>query len=261
MLEQEVWSGGTGILTKLDLVKTLSAALYGTENELGDVKCGVDEEGNYKSGLYVYSYVPGLAYDIGITNSVDGLGTPIFQEVEVRELISFSLENKKSTKYPIHSVISAEWGADTWDSSGAVTSSPAISVDGNEVKLSKKVYGTVILTYRTARDAYRLRVPPRINPIPVDYDSDKLLDLLKSDAAEHIYDSYAWARWNGGVKLLKLEPPPGAGEAFLLNSPCLNTGIGRVNPDDRPEHPPIARAEYETVLIDYCTQLRYEYYV
>jgi len=237
MLEQEVWSGGTGILTKLDLVKTLSAALYGTENELGDVKCGVDEEGNYKSGLYVYSYVPGLAYDIGITNSVDGLGTPIFQEVEVRELISFSLENKKSTKYPIHSVISAEWGADTWDSSGAVTSSPAISVDGNEVKL------------------------PRINPIPVDYDSDKLLDLLKSDAAEHIYDSYAWARWNGGVKLLKLEPPPGAGEAFLLNSPCLNTGIGRVNPDDRPEHPPIARAEYETVLIDYCTQLRYEYYV
>ncbi len=238
ILEQAEWDG-IGKVTKLDLVKAMNTMLFGTVNN-NEINCGVDGEGKYISGLYVYPFNMNLAYDIGITHGE--LGIKLVQEVHVRELVKFSLTKEQSAKYPVHSLTSYEWGADCWDGEGNVVTRPSISVDGQKILISNKVYGTVIIEYKTYRHARTLKVPPRENE------------------SINIYDSYAWARWNGGVELLKLEPPEGAEENYMFDIDCLGGGRGTVTPRDPPDRPTDS-PEFKTVMIDYCTQQSYEFYV
>ncbi len=238
ILEQAPWAGGVGVVTKLDLVHALSSALYGDpENE---IDCGMDGD-CYLSGLFVYPFNPSLSYQIGITHGE--LGESITQDVEVRELVSFKLDTEATVKYPIQQLISAEWGAETWDSEGGVTSDPSIFVDGQQVVLSKKVYGTVIVIYKTIRHARTLRVPPR------------------EESVENVFDSYAWARWDGGVEMEKLDPPENAEEAYFSESNCIWGGRwGDVIPPDDPGEP-YGDGYGEDYDIDYCTQRIIERYV
>lgn len=231
LVEQAPWAGGVGMVTKLNLVHYLGHALYGDEEETVD--CGIDG-GRYTSALHVYPFVVGTSYEAALSHGE--LGDGVDQEVEVRELVSFSLENEARVKYPIRTLRSAQWATTPWDETGAETSAPAIDVDGQIVRLAKKVYGSVVLTYRTFRHQHRLRVPPR------------------DDAMEgHAYDSHALVWWDGGCELLALDPPEGAEEDFADDTDCYGGGGGRIIPP-QPGPPPVGYPEDRTVTINYCTQ-------
>ncbi len=239
ILEQADWVGNTGVVTKLDLVKAIATALYGDPEN--DIDCGISGDGSYLSGLYVYLYNQNTSYDIGITHGE--LGEVIVQEVEVRELITFSLGDESSSKYPIQELITAEWAADTWGVDGGVVTPPSISVSGNTVSLSNSVYGTVIIVYRTIRHARSLSVPPR------------------EESVENVFDSYAWARWNGGVKMLKLNPPDNADESYLNQTNCIwgSRWGDHIPPDDPGD--PYGDGYGGDFDVDYCTQQVITYYV
>ncbi len=236
IMEQAPWSGGTGVVTKLDFVKAVASTLYGDpENE---IDCGMDGD-CYSSGLFIYPFDVSLPYQVDITHGE--LGELIIQDVEVREIINFSLDTERSTRYPIQSLVSYEWYSDTYDVNGAITSDPVISIENNTISTSKKVYGAVVISYMTLRHARTLLVPPR------------------EESVENVFDSYAWARWNGGVKMLKLKPPTGAEDAYFNQQNCVWGGrFGTIIPPDEPGDPYISGSG-EDINIEYCTQKIIEY--
>ncbi|SDP69805.1 hypothetical protein [Desulforhopalus singaporensis] len=232
VLEQARWSG-IGRVTRLNLVQALSSSLYDTEGP--DVDCGVEDDNSFESGLYAYPYDLAMTYDIGLTHG--SLSEMVVQEVTVRELVQFSLDTEQSLKYPAQKIISSEWAATPWGTEGEETDPPAISVEGNEIAISKPVYGSVAVEYLAIRHSRQMRISPR------------------ADAVEDVFCSYAWARWVGGCELLKIEPPPKAEESYAIGVTCFGGGLLRSVDDDNTPQDPTERSHELEVNVDYCTQV------
>lgn len=231
VLEQEEWSASNGVPTKIDLVNEITKSVYGS-NDSANVDC-IISDGCFKTNILVYPYDENLNYNIGVTYGT--LGNVSISEVEVSELVRFSLEKESKTKYPIHTLLSYEWFTDVYDESGIMLVKPTLSVEESIVKSTREIYGTAKVKYKTLR---HLRV----------------LNIIARDAVENVYQSVVYTNWDGGVKLLEVKPPKGSEEDFANNETCLTRSLlhmGSPN-DDYPE--PIADSTYEEVNILYCEQ-------
>lgn len=233
LVEQAPWTGGVGRVTRINLVEAVAAVFYGSEEN--EIDCGVDGDA-FESGLFVYPFDLALNFTPGLTHGT--LGPRLYEEVEVRERLSFSLETEARVKYPIRSIKSCDWLADTWDAQGAVGKNPALSFDGPLLKTSAPVYGTAEVVYMTSRFGYQMTIEAR------------------EDSVENVYQSVAWVRYAGGVEMLEIEPPPGA-EADYLNDTDCRFGTGGIKVPPRPFVPPDGFPVYDSVKIDYCTQCMY----
>ncbi len=230
-LEQAPWNG-TGVVTKLDLVKAIYNSVYDS-TESPDKNCGLQGSA-YASTLYVYPYDRNLLFQIGLTWGE--LGEGVFSEVEVTENIEFSLSDTGTSTYPIQELISYKFLNLPWDSFGNEVSGVVVSVKGEDITLTKSVYGTVQLVYKTVRYSYSLLILPR------------------EDTVDTAFQSVSYVWWNGGVEMKVLEPPSGAEYDNKMDAKCWERSQLRVNPD--PDLPvlPSGESNSETVFVDYCSQ-------
>jgi len=228
VLEQAAYDGA--YVTKIDLIKALEENLFNGPANVID--CSLNSAGEYTSVLQLFSGSHGIS-SVGVTNGVTGAG--VTQSVEVTESVQFSLDTEQSLKYPVSNIKSFDWQGDVYDQNGTTVPEPSISVEGDVIVVSEKVFGTVIVVYMTIRETAVLTVYPR------------------TDSAGTVYDSVAWAIKDCGVELLILDPPPTAEHDFANNINCWG-GQGKLTiegPDDRE---PTADAVDIDIKIDYCTQ-------
>jgi len=231
ILEQEPVEDETvGTITKLTIVLTMAARLFGLDDP-EPVDCGMDGDA-FETNVFVYPYEPELIYNIGVTNGALGSGT--LGEHSVTEILSFSLDTEQSVRYPVNEFISASWVGDVWSADGEVVGQPGIEWDDGTVTVAEKIYGSLEVRYTTLRYAHSLRVAAR------------------EDAVENVFQSVVWANWNGGVKLLEIDAPPGAEEDYAAGVECTGGEIGEVNPDDDPPVPPPGQSADRTINLNYC---------
>jgi len=220
-------TSAAGRVTRLDLVKSLSGRLYGGHGP--QIDCGF-RDGRFMIALLVFPSEQ--TYQVGVTHG--HLDQPIISAPAVEESLQFTLTDSATTKYPVRELISLDPLADCWDENGAPIQPPPITWDGTTVTLARKIYGSLLITYRTIRHTMALLIPPR-------------------DGSENIYQSVAWAAWNGGAKLLDLKVPS---ERYADDSGCAWRLTDRwiVNFPDDEIRPPTTDGVSNTVEIDYCTQ-------
>jgi len=226
VLEQAPWPKGTGRVSKLQIILAAAASLFGLEPP--EIDCGVDGDG-FHTAVYAYPYDPGMAYRCGVTHGT--LAKPVRAEVTIRDQVSFALATEAALKYPLRELVSIEWMAEVWSADGAVVANPALTVDSENVRSGAPIYGTAEVVYITLRDTHGLTVPPR------------------DDAVENVFQSVFWAAWDGGVKLLEIEPPEGAEEDFAADIACTGGSILQTPPDE-PDLPEPTRDR--TITLDYC---------
>ncbi len=234
IMEQLSRKDDTGKITRLDITETISSILYGTEEAKYD--CGV-LDGEDSTAVLVFPFEPSLAYDIGVTHG--DLGGSIIAEITIVELIQFSLDLVKNSTYPIQSLESIEWYGDVFDEEGSVIDGPDISVGKKiEITVSEKVYGTSKIEYKTTRHYHPVLIKAR-------------------SSAENVYESTAWARWDGGVRLLTLASPNGAEEDYQNGTFCWDRSIADIVPlEEPPLLPPAAEPNSRRINIEYCSQGR-----
>jgi len=227
-IEQGEPDPGDGYLSRAGMFRAL-LALADNEPPEEDVQC-TDDIGTM---LYVYRYDLTQQYTLKITRGNLGSRTTADDETFTQK-IQFNMDDSASLKYPNFGVLDKTWlGKRVWDIDGGVTSAPTTTTTIDEVKLSKKIYGTLLLTYKINRDAYGCRLIPR------------------DEAEENKYSSVAYADCDDGVKWLELKAPEGVEETGLL---CKG-GYGNLKvvppPGDKP--PPSAPHKNARKVYDYCT--------
>lgn len=230
IMEQEAWSSGDNRVTYLDIVSAIADSLYETE-DADAITCETGS-GAYNSTLYIYPTT--LSIEADITNGTIGEG--IVEEHSVVQDIQFKLTEEQSVKYPILSFESGVWLDKTYDGSGSVVAEPSYVVDGNTIRLSDKVYGTLRTKYTTVRHRYSLLVP------------------AMEDEIENIFQSVAWCRWSGGAQLLELNAPDNAEENAFQENDCKYRSLLKGGKSPESPDPPTVEGADETILIDYCSQ-------
>jgi hypothetical protein len=238
ILEQEERGAHVGSVSRAQFVEYLGRQLYGTDTENSwqeAIDCGMDGT-DCVTAVLAYPYLAALPYQIAATWGM--LGERIVQEYTQEEVLELSLANQAATKYPCQEIITARALGDLFDERGVVVPLPSITISGDTVTLSRKVYGKVLVAYRVIRHRYSLRVPRR--------------DLATT--AENYYSSVVYAWWAGGVRHVEIEPPPGAEEYAEDEAEC---GRGQGNSgddgdDDGPNIPRAAGAD-RSIIYDYCS--------
>lgn len=233
LLEQEAYDPNVGNITQLDLVEKLAEILYDADEP--DVDCGVDYNSELYTNILAYPYPKDLNFDTGITYG--DIEEIIWSEVSVTDYISYELTTSSEAEYPIHEFISAEWIQPVFDGLGEVVAPPTdgITVSNRTIDISEPVYGILKVNYLTARRIHLIHIDPR------------------EDAIENVYQSWLYARWEGGVELTEIDAPDNAEENYLNNSTCEGGDSVIFEPPD-PPGVPIARPVNHSYTIDYCTR-------
>jgi hypothetical protein len=238
VLRQEEYTGG--YVTKSDIIEALEAQLFGSGTS-DSIECNTTDDGGYETAVNVYPAGSDVG-EVGLTNGT--LGAPVLEEITTTEDVKFSLTTEQNTEFPIDTLISYEWGSDTWDSEGAVvTPSPDITVSNSTITVSEAVYGTVSITYKTLRYVRKATVSPI------------------EDAYGNALETVAWAIKECGVEILVLSPPNNAQQDLVNGVNCyggVGSSVDFVSSDD--DSRPVADAKDQEVLIDYCTQKEVESY-
>lgn len=232
VLEQEKWDACKGVPTKIDLLNEITKSIY-NDTDSANVDCVV-ENGSFSTAIMVYPYDPNLNYDIGVTHGT--FREMSIVEVEVNELVRFSLDNESKTKYPVQTLISFSWYTDVYDEKGILQLKPNLSVINSIVKSSKKIYGTAKVKYKTLRHL-------------------RILDITaREEDIENVYQSVVYTNWDGGVKMLEVEPPEGAEEDYSNDVTCTTRALLHMGDDNDDLPMPTADSTYEEVNILYCEQ-------
>lgn len=221
----------SGRVTRLDLVKALASRLYG--GQAPKVDCGL-RDGEFATAVLVFPYDPAMAYEIGVTWG--RLSPPVISEVEVDEILQFSLADRVETKYPVQDLVGLDPIDTCWDETGGVIQdTPAAVWDGSAVTLDRKIYGSLRIRYITIRHSRTLHIPAR------------------EDIDRDFFQSVAWAAWNGGAKLLDLTVPK---VRYANDDGCAYRLLDHwiVNIPDEEIRPPTTDGVDRTVRIDYCSQ-------
>ena len=227
ILEQMPWPKGVGRVSRLQIILAAAARLFGLDPP--EIDCGVNGDG-FHTAVYVYPYDPDLAYGFGVTHG--SLSTPIRALVIKREYAVFKLSDEATLEYPLQELVSVDWPDEVWSGDGSVIPGPDLSVDGQAVRSTKKVRGTALVVYKTLRITHGLQITAR------------------EDVVENVYQSVFWANWDGGVKLLPIEPPEGAEEDYQFKIECTGGDVLDLPPDD-PDAPPAPSID-RTITLDYC---------
>lgn len=235
-LEQEGFSSKVGTTSKVKLITELSTKLYGLSLP-PSMQCGLDAVGgdvSFNTIVYAYFYPAGLSFEVGLTNGV--LQKGITERKRVTERIKFDLTDTAQVRYGVYKLASLEWEGDTWDSKGRVISPPTLNLTGNTVKSSAEVKGVATVEYTTMRTKYSARVTRLVL------------------ATENIFDSVAWARWDGGVDLKELDSPTGASNDTLEGTTCDNRygGSTEITGSGSDDSKPTVRSSDITCEPAYC---------
>ena len=239
-LEQVEIKYGKGIVTKTKLVQGLSAAVFGGIPPQGD--CGLEVEGGntyFTVGIHAYYFPANLIFEARITHGF--LSGGITKLVKLQERVKFKLSNTSQVRYGISNLVSIKWESPgnkqvVWDENGAQIPPPRLEINDNELTTAnfKKVYGVAVVTYYTRRKEYTARIYARGN-VP-----------------ENLFQSVAWARWDGGVDMEQLNSPTGASSDTLSGTACYNrTGSTDVTGKDD-DDVPRPKGSDRTCDVNYC---------
>lgn len=243
-IEQEDYASDTGVVTASDVISTLSV-LLGISNDETDVYCGMNEDGeSFDAAVYVYPYPKSLFYDKAITH---GTALQVGSEiVRKSQRINFKLDNTATLDYPVSAIISRDWVSDKlFKADGTPAIKQIISVNGQEVSIPEKVYGSVDVVYTTYREVYKVFVPAR------------------ADAVENFFQSLFYCRFDGGIETLSIEAPPNAEDNYAAGTTCSDSsllgkggGTTIISPDGS-DTPTIEPSNKETYL-NYCLDVGHE---
>lgn len=232
VLGQEEWHTNTGFVTKAAFFKYMFALLRGVDP--GSVmSCGFQADGTIASVIYAYPSDPNLAYSLKTTYG--SLSARRILEYIQKEVINFSLSNSASLKYPMNGDLAYEWVGHIYDFYGNRISPPAVSIDGDQLTLSRKVYGSLALQYPVMRHEYTLVAQAR---------SDGTMDL---------FGAVVYAPFTGGISWLEITNPPNADEIALGGECGVSIGDREENPN-APFSPPECPQINITETYDYCSQ-------
>jgi hypothetical protein len=244
IIEQKEYEESVGKVTMLDITKALSNLLLPDSSDPSLVDCGMNADGiSFFTTVYVYPYPEELIYDTGITHGIASpSGSGIVTETEE---LNFSLDNKVTLKYPVHLIISTKWiGGDVYLDDGTKTLGPPVTAYGNELSTSKKVYGVLEVVYKTKRDSYNVLITARLT------------------ASENVFQSAFYARFDGGVEIMNVEPPPNAEENYANGVNCANAdyagGSNLVIPTDDDDDIPTVEASNIVIGLSYCEDFGHE---
>lgn len=230
VVEQDEW-GKKGQVSTLSTVLHLGYIIFGAGGQ-PTLDCGVDGDGNYLSGVSIYVADESVVFDYGITRGV--IGATTVGVVVKEESVSFSLDTAVTTKYPVLEGVSFKWSVTPWNAKAEEVPGAVLDFIGDEVKSSQPVYGTAIIKYKTVQHYIKITVDPR------------------TEAEENRYQSVFWCRWDGGVILTDLKPPPNAEEAFDQETTCWGASVSITGPDP-PYVPPHAPDGDRNISSDYCS--------
>ena len=233
VIEQSPWGSGIGRVTVGAIVAYMRAMV--SHRQAPELDCGLGSNGGYSTTIFVYPTPVELAYQFAASRGE--LTGPTVSDVEISEAVQVSPpDTRLSLKYPALAVKSAELLGQGYDDTGAPITGPvSVSVSGNEVTLSRPLYGTVRVKYTVRAHAYRLTVDPI------------------EGATENNHACTVYGRWNGGIRWKIMEPPPGADDNVDSHLPC-GFGTGTGSADDLPERPVAPREADRLIEIDYCSQ-------
>ena len=231
MIEQEPWTKYTGYLTKTSLVKALVNRLYGGQYS-GLVDCGMDGD-QLSVAVHVYPYNPFLSYNFFASSGV--LSSPVVDQFDHEEIVNIALDESAGLQYPAQEIISADWLGDVWDVDGNIIAGPDPAIDQQGIVFARPVYGALRVQYAVIRHVYQL-------------------DVVRRQAVENQYSSVVYAVYDGGLRWLEIEPPPGA-EEFAAGSECGygSGGSGSVT-DESGGSIPTEVFGNRVIKKDYCSQ-------
>lgn len=227
LLEQEPWDPYIGFLTKMGVIGFLNELLF----KEPEVQANCASDGSfYTNTLYAYPSRPNLSFKVGWVNAIVPnhlIKFPLYTEV-----IQCDMNLKATLKYPAMEIKSVGWVNEVYGETGEVTTKPNITIVSDGVKFSKKVYGSVLVTYKVCQHVFPFSVKRR------------------TEAIENFFSAFAYAIWTGGNTFLELKAPEGAEEGEC--NTYRGTGTFSGKEPNVPENVP-SEDEYED--IDYCTQL------
>jgi hypothetical protein len=232
LIEQEDWAPYTGYVTTANMVRTIASYLY-NEDFGATVNCGM-VDGNMATILYVYPLVEDLAFELHLSRGT--LSGAIREDYVETESVFFKLTDSKKLKYPGRDIVHTEWLTSPLDSKGADVNA-TLSVSNGYAYSDVAVYGTAIIKYNVTRYSYSVVVEPR------------------AEADENLYNSVAYAVYQGGVVHKVLDPPPNSesydGDAGCIGGVSINGSVSQ-DEDDLPED--LHRNANRVIVVDYCAQ-------
>lgn len=240
LLEQKEWNSNVGYVTKANFIKFIGRSFYGTNTDYNwgeSADCGFDGD-ELPIIMYAYPSPSNLPFTIDASYGILSDGT---QDIAVKkEAIKFSLSNEARIKYPVYEMIDISPVGSFYDIHGEIISfdSINITVSGQNIKLSKKVYGTIRFIYTSLRYSYVLTLNKRD----------------EEETYENFYSSVVWAGWNGGLTWKEVELPPGA-DGF--DNDCgwgsSSGDVDVIDGSDRSPKFPKAAGANRRITRDYCS--------
>lgn len=231
-IEQQPWAPYTGKVTRAEMVRYLSALLYGGEYQ-SSIDCGL-VAGAVVCVVNVYPRVADLVYQFQTSHgTLSGRSVEMVKETEA---MSFALTTEVTPSHPVRAILAVEWISECYNADGAVVDQAQLSTDGSTITIPTPVYGSVSVTYRTERHSYVLNAPRR------------------DDAIDNFYSAAVFGVYDGGVDWLTIEMPPGI-ETFEADAGAYcGWGSTASVTDDDPDYPVTDGKHTRTTDVDYCSQ-------
>ena len=160
-LEQSPWGAYTSRVTRAEMIRYLSAQLFGTEYR-SSVNCGL-VSGEVVCVVAAYPREADLVYRLRTSHGA--LSSPAREMPLLTEALSFRLTTELTPAHPVREIRSVEWISECYNAEGAVVDPPPLSTDGETITIPFAVYGSVNVTYRTERHSYVLTAPRRAGAI------------------------------------------------------------------------------------------------
>lgn len=231
MLVQDSYSSTTGVVSTINIIKSIANNLYDSGNDI-DVDCGLIDDA-ITVVINAYPSDKDLSYSFGVTHGT--IKSTVIKKELVTEYVTFGLQTTATIDYPVQSLVDLCWRGDLWDADGNDVDDPDLDIDGRTLSTPVALYGTARVKYWTWREQLTITINPR------------------SQVGSGVYDSVAYAQWDGGVVLQTLTTPTAAEENYNSDQDCGWTYSYSIKDVSTPA-PTEVDTEDSEEFIDYCTQ-------
>jgi hypothetical protein len=233
LIEQEPWPSDMGRTSVLQGIQGIYASIFGSL--FPDPNCG--GLNGFDTPIYLFPSRSSLNFTFALSH---GEFVPCISETLTREeVVQCGLQDSANIEYPPASAVSLSWIGKCYDENGNELGKPTVTVSGRKLSFSEKVYGSIRARYQVYRKTYNCRIEER------------------DDSIENNFESVAYARWDGGIVWLEINPPSGY-DATLGD--CGNGVYGQdsggttaICAPAGSKYPSAARANRVT-KIEYCSQ-------
>lgn len=233
-LEQDDWQAGSDGTQKTDVINALRDSLFFSNLLNPTCAIGLDGETDLKVTVFAYPEPFDLQFFTDVTYGT--IRSSVTETTIIEDQVNFTLDDESALRHLPYGDVKYTWLSRPYDSHGIKINPPVITFDGKNIKLSKKVYGSVAFTYRVYRKKYVLAISPR--------DTD----------VENFYQAVFYANWGCGVTLLEVDLPSNLDFDYENGFTCTGRSTTTISgPGD--DGPPTAYPVDETIKKDYCSQL------